>query len=439
MNIIIAGDGEVGFYLAQSLTELDFDITVVDPHSELLKKLESETDLLTIVGNSTSPAVLEEANVGNCDLLLAVLHDESINLMTCILAKKLHCKKTVARITNSELLDHKEMFNSLGVDEMVCPERIAAKEITNLLNNTVTQEFFDFAGGLLTMNLIRLAPGSPAIGKTRQELVDRQMRCVAVVRNGETMIPTADFIFEAGDQAYIICRQGQMEQIEEISGRDEVKVNRLMIAGGGRIGRYAALNLEDRMRLTLIDEDRSRCEDLSSELRNTLVVHGDATDIELLKQEGLPQADAFIAVTESSETNVLTCLHARKLGVKRTIALVENTGFIALSQDIGIDTIINKKLITASYIARFIVRGEAVSSKWLSGTNAELIEFVVGKRAPATRKTIGAMGIPNGSTIGGVIRKGQVILPTRETQLQEGDKVVVFTMPQMMNQVARLF
>lgn len=439
MNIIIAGDGEVGFYLAKSLTELDFDITVVDPHSELLKKLESETDLLTIVGNSTSPEVLKEADVENCDLLLAVLHDESINLMTCILAKQMHCKKTVARITNSELLDHREMFKSLGVDEIVCPERIAAKEITNLLNNTVTQEFFDFAGGLLTMNLIRLAPESPAVGQTRQMLLEKEMRCVAVLRNGDTHIPHADFVFQAGDLAYIICRQGRLEAIEELSGRDEVKVKRIMIAGGGRIGRYAALNLEDRMNVTLIDEDRSRCEDLSSDLRRTLVVNGDATDIELLKQEGLPQCEAFISVTESSETNVLTCLHARKLGVKRTIALVENTGFITLSQDIGIDTIINKKLITASYIARFIVRGEAVSSKWLSGTNAELIEFVVGRRAPATRKSIGELGMPNGSTIGGVIRGKEVILPTRETQLQEGDKVVVFTMPQIMNQVARLF
>ena len=439
MNIIIAGDGEVGFYLAKSLTELDFDITVVDPHSELLKRLEGEADLLTIVGNSTSPEVLKEAEVSSCDLLLAVLHDESINLMTCILAKKLRCKKTVARITNSELLDHKDMFKSLGVDEMVCPERIAAKEITNLLNNTVSQETFDFGGGLLTMNLIRFVPGSPAVGKTRQELVDRQMRCVAVVRNGETVIPHADFVFESGDQAYIICKAGNMDAIELISGRDEVKVKRLMIAGGGRIGRFAALNLEGRMDVTIVDDDRSRCEDLSCDLRKALVVNGDASDMELMKQEGLAVADAFVAVTESTETNVLTCLHARKLGVKRTIALVENTGFIELSQDIGIETIVNKKLITASYIARFIVRGDALSSKWLSGTNAELIEFMVGRRSQATRKPIGELGMPNGSTIGGVIRGKEVILPTRETQLMEGDKVVVFTMPQMMNRVAKLF
>ena len=193
------------------------------------------------------------------------------------------------------------------------------------------------------------------------------------------------------------------------------------------------------MRITLIEEDRKRAEELSAMLDDTLIINGDATDIELLKEEGLQNVDAFIGVTNSSETNVLTCLHAKRLGVKRTIALVENTGFIDISQDIGIDTIINKKLITASYIARFIVKGDAVSSKWLSGTNAEVIEFMVGKWAPATRKPLGQLDMPEGATVGGVIRGRETILPNRELQLKQGDKVVVFTLPKAMSTVAKLF
>jgi len=193
------------------------------------------------------------------------------------------------------------------------------------------------------------------------------------------------------------------------------------------------------MRITLIEEDRRRAEELSTLLDDTLIIHGDATDIELLKEEGLESADAFIGVTDSSETNVLTCLHAKRLGVKRTIALVENTGFIDISQDIGIDTIINKKLITASYIARFIVKGDAVSSKWLSGTNAEVIELIVGKWSPATRKPIGALAIPDGATIGGVIRGRETLLPNRELQLQQDDKVVIFALPKAMTEMAKLF
>lgn len=446
MNIIIAGDGEVGFHLAKSLTELDYNITVVDPHQDLLKRLESETDLLTIAGNSTSPEVLEEANVQDCDLFLSVLHQEEINLITCMLAKRLKAKKTVARISNAELLSsrNREIFRELGVDELVCPERIAAKEITNLLNNSVATEFFDFSGGLLQMNLVRLEAGSPVIGRSVAELglayASLQVRIVAVLRNSETVIPHSDFVFLAGDLAYIISKSNQMDSVKKLAGKRDVSIRNVMIAGGGRIGRFAAQTLEDRMHVTLVEADRRRCDEISGLLNSrSLVINGDATDIELLKDEGLLNNDAFIAVTDSSETNVLTCLHARKLGVKRTIALVENTGFINISQDIGIDTIINKKLITASYIARFIVRGDAVSSKWLSGTNAELIEFIVGRRSAATRRPIGALGLPDGATIGGIIRGRETLLPTRDTQLEEKDKVVVFTLPRVMDQVARMF
>jgi trk system potassium uptake protein TrkA len=445
MNIIIAGDGEVGVHLAKSLTELDHNITVVDPHSELLKRLESETDLMTITGDSTSPQVLIDANVADCDLFLSVLHDESVNLVTCILAKKLKAKKTVARISNAELLNpkHREMFRELGVDELVCPERIAAREITNLLNNSVATEFFDFSGGLLTMYVVRIDEGSPVVGHDVKELAqehpDLQVRVVAILRHGETLIPHRGMALRVDDQVYLIGRTNQMEGVNQVVGKQAVAIRRTMIAGGGRIGRYAAITLQDKMHITLIEEDRQRAEELSSLLNDTLIISGDATDIDLLKEEGLENVDAFIGVTDSSETNVLTCLHAKRLGVKRTIALVENTGFIDISQDIGIDTIINKKLITASYIARFIVKGDAVSSKWLSGTNAEVMELIVGKRAPATKTPLGELEIPEGATVGGVIRGRETLLPSRELQLAEGDKVVIFTLPKSMSKMVKLF
>ena len=445
MKIIIAGDGEVGVHLAKSLSELDYDITVVDPHDELLKRLESETDLLTIVGDATSPTVLRDAGVSECDLFLAVLHQESVNLMSCLLAKKLKAKKTVARITNAELLTprNREMMREMGVDEMVCPERIAAKEITNLLANSAATEFFNFSDGLLTMYVIRLEGSSPVVGHAVKDLAqtyrDLQVKVVALLRAGETIIPHGDTVFHAGDLAYIIGHAGQVESINRVAGKEAFSIRRVMMAGGGRIGRYAAENLQNSMRVTLIEEDRSRAEELSASLSDTLVINGDATNIELLKEEGLERADAFIGVTNSSETNVLTCLHAKRLGVRRTIALVENTGFITISQDIGIDTIINKKLITASYIARFIVKGDAVSSKWLSGTNAEVLELKVGKWSPATRKPIGQLDMPVGATIGGITRGRETMLPSRELQLKQGDRVVVFTLPKVMATVARLF
>ena len=445
MNIIIAGDGEVGFYLAKSLTELDHNITVVDPNSELLKRLENDTDLMTIAGSSTSPKVLGDAGVGSCDLFLAVLHDESINLTSCVLASKLGAKKTVARISNTELLypKHRDMFRDLGVDEMVCPERIAAKEITNLINNSVATEFFDFSSGLLTMYLIHLEADSPVVNHSVKELVQNyntlQVRIVALLRNGQTIFPHLDTTFQQGDLVYLISRPNQFDTIKRVAGKTEVSIGKAMIVGAGRIGRFAAQTLEDKIHITLFEESKARCDEAANLLNRSLIINGDATDIELLKEEGLQNTDAFISVTDSSETNILTCLHAKKLGVHRTIALVENTGFISLSQDIGIDTIINKKLITASYISRFIVKGDAVRSKWLSGTNAELMEFNVSKHAPATRHTIRELTLPQGSTIGGIIRGNQSILPTRDTQIQPKDKVIVFALPKVMDQVAKLF
>ncbi|MBQ0159492.1 MAG: Trk system potassium transporter TrkA [Bacteroidales bacterium] len=445
MNIIIAGDGEVGFYLAKSLTELDHNITVVDPNSELLKRLEKETDLMTIAGSSTSPKVLGEANVGDCDLFLAVLHDENINLMSCVMAKRLKAKKTVARISNAELLmpKNRDMLRDLGVDEMVCPERIAAKEITNLLNNSVATEFFDFSSGLMTMYLIHLESDSPVLGQSVKDLIVNystlQVRIVAILRNGITIIPHTDTVLQQGDLVYLISKPNQLESIKKVAGKTDVSIKKAMIVGAGRIGRYAAQTLEDKIRITLFEESKERCDEVARQLENTLIINGDATDIELLKEEGLQYTDAFIAVTDSSETNVLSCLHAKKLGVRRTIALVENTGFISLSQDIGIDTIINKKLITASYISRFIVKGDAVRSKWLSGTNAELMEFNVGKWAPATRHTIRELHLPTGSTLGGIIRGNESLLPTRDLQIKPKDKVIVFALPKVMDQVSKLF
>lgn len=452
MNIIIAGDGEVGFHLAKALTALDHNITVVDPHSELLKRLESETDLLTITGDSTSPRVLAEANVSECDLFISVLHDENINLITCILSSKMGAKRTVCRVSNAELLSsqYREVFGELGINEIVCPEHIAAREINNLLNVSVATEFFDFSGGLLCMYVIRLESESMLVGLRRGYYGEYEegtlssidtvaaIRVVAVQRNGRTFIPHADFIFKQGDLVHMIAKGSQADSIKEIAGKKEVHIKNVAIVGGGRIGRFATKLLQERMNVSIVDMDRSRCEELATELNGGVVVlNGDATDNDFLASEQLFNTDAFVSVTDSSETNVLTCLNAKKMGVGRTIALVENIGFINLSQEIGIDTIINKKLITASYIARFIVKGNAERSKWLSGTNAEVIELIVGKSSPATKKTIGNLGFPEGAVIGGVIRGRETILPTRDTQLQEMDKVVVFALPQSLAAAAK--
>jgi trk system potassium uptake protein TrkA len=445
MNIIIAGDGEVGFHLAKSLSFDKHNITVVDANQELLKMIESHTDLLTIAGDSTSITVLESANVSKADLLISVVHNEHINLMTCILGKKMGAKKTIARINNIEYLtdENKELFSNLGIDSLVCPERIAAKEIINLLNQTVATEVFDFSDGKLMLFLIRLDENALVISKTLDQIAKEHpyldFRAVAIHRNSKTIIPKGNDVFMKNDLIYVISKPSGMSELFKLGGKNKIEIKNIMIVGGGRIGRKTARSLEDKIKIKLIEVDKERCFKISEDLRKTLIINGDATDIELLEEEGIRKMDAFIAVTDHTETNILTCLHARKYGVKRTIALVENIDYIDLSQNIGIDTIINKKLITASYIARFTMDAMVTSSKCLSGIDAEVLEFVVNDNSNVTKKPIKKIEFPDGAIIGGIVRGDESYIAVGNFQIQENDRVVVFAMPEAISKVTKMF
>jgi trk system potassium uptake protein len=445
MDIIIAGDGEVGFHLAKSLSKVRHNITVVDPHSELLKLLQTDNDLLTVAGSSTSISVLKEAGITDCDLLISVLHQENINLITCILGKRLGAKRTIARVSSIEYLneDNKSMFKALGIDEMVSPERIAAKEITNLLTRNTATEIFDFSGGLLSIYMTRLDNDAVFIDKTimqvAKEYPQMDARIVCIIRGGQTIIPNGEDYYRSGDLIYLLVRPESLDVVKTLFKKKEYQIRKAMILGGGRIGRRAALNIQDKIQLKLIEQDKRRCFRLVDDLNKTLIINGNGSDISLLMDEGLSEMDAFIATTDSTETNILSCLHAHRQGVKKTIALVENIAYIDVSQDIGIDTIINKKLITASYIARFTLGGEVTSSKWLSGIDAEVFEVIVKEKSPATKNIIMNLNIPQGVSIGGIIRDGQSFIARGNTQIETGDKVVVFSLPESASKVMKLF
>lgn len=445
MNIIIVGDEEIGYYLARSLSKLNHNVTVIDQHTEDLQQLEADTDLLTVVGDSSSPGVLLEASVEDTDLLISVQHDEKINLITSILAKKLGAKRTIARINNVEFLSsqNKKMFKDLGVDELVCPERIAAKEIINLLARNAAAEVYDFSGGLIMVYMLRIDENCMVTNKSLNEISllypDVEARCLCILRKGKIIIPDRSDSYQINDFVYLIVTPESLPKVKELGGKKEYMVKSAIIAGGGRIGLRTALDTEDKMQIKLIDSDRERCYVLANLVNSTMIINGDANDMELLRDEGLEDADAFIAVTDNTETNILTCLHANKQGVKKTIALVENVNYIDVSQDLGIDAIINKKLITASYIIRFTINAEVTSGKWLSGIDAEIIEVLVKEKSPATKRYIKRLLLPDGVNIGGVIRNGKAMIATGETQIEPGDKVIVFTIPESASKLMRLF
>lgn len=445
MKIIIAGDGEVGFYLAQALVDSNHDITIVDPHEELLKMVEAHTDLMTIVGESNSVGVLRKANVEKADLVISVLHDEQTNILTAILSKKLGAKSTIARVNTLENVSDQntKIYEELGIDFLISPEDIAGLEVINLLNQPEATEIFELSDGKLSVFLIRLEEGAPVLNKTLSEIAAEighlDFRAVAIHRGMDTFIPMGDTTFLPNDLVYVITKPEAMNDLLKLGGKEKMEINNIMIVGGGRVGKVIAKRMENDLNIKLIENNKERCMKLTDLLDETLIINGDARDIDLVEEEGIENVDAFVAVSDSAETNILTCLHAKKYGVKKTIALVENIDYIEISQNIGIDTIVNKKLIAASYILKYSMGDEVASLKCLSGINSDIVELVARTGSMVTKKPILDLKMPEGAIIGGIIRGDESFIAVGKFQIKENDKVVVFALPGTTQKVEKMF
>ena len=445
MNIIIAGDGEVGFYLAEALVNSNHNITIVDPHEDLLKLVESHADLLTIVGESNSVAILKQANVSKADLVISVLHSEPINILTAILAKKLGAKYTIARVNTLQNLkeENKKIYYELGIDVMLSPEDIAGHEVVKLLQQPAAIEIFELSEGKLQVLLIRITSEASVVNQSLNDIAAKydnlNFRAVAIHRGDDTFIPHGDTVFMPNDFVYVITKPEGIDELLKLGGKQDLEINTIMLVGGGRVGKVIAQQLESELNIKLIEKDYERSVKLTDLLDETLVINGDARDINLLEDEGIEGVDAFIAVTNSSETNILTCLHAKKFGVKKTIALVENLDYIEISQNIGIDTIINKKLSAASYMIKHAMGDEVASLKCLSGINSDVVEFIAKKDSQVTKKPIKNLHVPNGALIGGIIRGEKSYIAVGDFQIQENDNVVVFALPGISNKIEKMF
>lgn len=446
MNIFIAGDGEVGFYIAEALVNSNHDITIIDPHEELLKMVEAHADLLTIVGESNSVSVLKQAGIDKADLVISVLHDETVNILTAMLAKKLGAKNTIARVNTLQNIsdENRIIYEEMGIDYLVSPEDIAGHEVVNLIKTPEVYEMFNLTNDKLSVFLIRIENEAPVIDKTLIQIAIEHgplnFRAVAINRNQSSFIPTGTSSFKAGDMVYVVSKPDALEELFALAGKRKFNINNIMVVGGGRVGKVICKQMEQDYNMKLIESDIDRCHILTDFLQDTLIVNGDARSVELLDEEGIENTDVFIAVTNSSETNILTCLHAKKFGVKKTVALVENLDYIEISQNIGIDTILNKKLIAASYIVKHAMGNEVSSlKKCLSGINSDIVELIAQPHSLVTKKPIKDLKIPEGSIIGGIIRGAESFIAIGSFQILEGDKVVVFALPGLAAKVEALF
>ncbi|MDR3351280.1 MAG: Trk system potassium transporter TrkA [Prevotellaceae bacterium] len=448
MKIVIGGAGEIGSHLAELLSNERHQITIIDHNEARLQHVAEVADLITVEGLTTSIATLQKAQVNKADLYIAVspAEEQDMNVVSASLAKQLGARKSIARINNDEYLqeDNQALFIDLGIDYLFYPEKIAASEIDGLLEQSYTNEIMEFSGGKLQLLTFKLEAGSPLIDKKISELtleVTKLLyRVLAISRNGETIIPNSASYFRLNDVIYIIAERDGIDEALSHSGKKIIDVQNVMILGGTRMAEMIARKIEQRVTsLKLVEPDRARSEELAMLLPHTLIINGDVHNTDLLEEEDLRHMDAFVAVSGSSATNILSCVIAKRLGVQKTIAEIENMEYVKLAESLGINTVINKKMITAARIFRFTMRHHVQSIKYLSGLNAELMEFIVKPGSAVTKGKIRDIDFPKDAIIGGIVRGNTSFIAVGDSQIQAYDRVTVLALPTSINKVNRFF
>lgn len=445
MKIVIAGAGDVGFHLATLLATENQDIVLIDTDQEVLDYVGTHLDVLTVRGDATAISVLNQARVPDSDLFLAVTTSEKTNMMSAILAKKLGCRSVIARVDNEEYMctDNMGTICSLGIDQIISPRQLASEEIERLIKQCSFTDIFEFENGKLSLLGITLDDESPLVGVRLSDIEHLETKVdlhpIAILRGHKTIIPRGFTQLQRQDHIYFITKPEKRQLVEEFVGKKQRKVKSIMIVGGTNLAISTARLLQNDYNVTIVEKDKRRCQEINEQLNNVLVIKADYTNIDLLQEEGLDGMDAFIALTSNSETNIISCLTARNHGVYKTIAQVENKEYIHISQNIGVDTLINKKLLAANKIFRYIRKGNIEAITSLHGVDAEVIEYLITRTNQLTKKQVKDLHFPETALIGGVIRGSETLIPNGSTQLQIGDKVIVFALPQAIKRLEELF
>ncbi len=451
MKIIIAGAGEVGSHLAKMLSHEGSDITVVDDNPDRLAHVTSIADVVPEEGSPSSISVLQNAGVEKADLFVAVYPSESqeINIVSSILAKKLGAKRVAARVRDEELLTFKNrsIFKEAGIDLIFYPEKIAADEITNQIKMGSASDSLDFTHGKIQIGTFRIEEDTPLLDMKLGEFtaqspeLTQQYRIIAISRDEKTIIPSFDTTFLYNDLVYTASRTDFLPQLMKVFGKNQQEINKVMIIGGGTISELVARNLSGQVNeIKIIEKNKDKCLRLSEKLGSQAqIVNGDGRNTDLLLEESIKDYDAFVALTDQDETNVLACIVAKKFGLTKTIAEVENIEYLKLAEDMGVDTVINKKLVTAGRIFKFTLSGRARFIKYISGTDAEVLEYTVAPDSAITKKTLKEIKFPSEAKIGGIIRGGEAFVAVGDTKLEPYDKVSVFALHKVVKEIDKLF
>ena len=443
MRVIIVGAGDVGTHLAKLLSRENVDISLMDERADRIEGLETDYDMLTKVGVPTSIRDLEEIGVRDVDLFVAVTPSESENMTACLIANQLGAKKTLARIDNYEYLlpENKRFFETMGLNHLIYPEVLAAQEICESLKKNWMRYHLTLCNGQLDLCVVKIREGAPMLGKQFMSgyFAHGNYRIVAIKRGQDTIIPGGTDAVEAGDMIYAVCTRENMSVLRKEAGKSEREINNIIFFGGSKIAQKAIMSLPEGKTIKVLEADRELCEKLSEKLGDALIIHADGSDMSVLKEEGIQDADAFVAVTDHSESNIFACLAARRFGVRKTIAEIENMDYISMAEQLEVGAMLNKKTIAASYIYRLLMKASVQNVQHLTSADAEIVEFLVTEDSRITRDVIKNMSLPQECNIGALVRAGEGILVNGDTQLLPGDQVVVFCKSNNLQRVEKFF
>ena len=445
MKIIIIGAGEVGYFLAKRLIAEDHHVTIIENDPDRYRRASESLDAITLHQNGSSPKALLSAGVQNADVLLAVSGNDDTNILACIIAKKMGVKRCVARVHSDEFLHNSVILpgKDLDIDLLIHPERTAAEAITRLVEQSSASRVVTFENGDLQIFSISVKKDSPIINLSLQEVAQRNpdipFLCLGIHRENKTIIPRGQNVYKSGDVAYFIAKANDMTRVAEIVGYPEKEQQHVMILGAGQIGRMVAEIISREMDVKLIEQDRETAEEVAENLLDTLILHGDGTDVDFLLSERVEDMDCFVAVSGSEKTNLLSSLLVKHLGVKRVILHVTTNEYIPLMDKIGINAVVSKNVETVNAIMRYIRRGNIVAVSLFEDIEAEAIELIPQNGSVVTRHPIKDLDLPKDIIIGAIIRQGEIVIPKGLTQIRTDDKVVVFLKPSLIPKVEKYF
>lgn len=444
MRVVIAGAGKVGFNIAQMLSKEDHDVVIIEKNEERLQIVDDHLDIQTINGSGSDCGVLEEAGIRRSKLFISVTETDEVNMVACALAKQYGVPTTVARIRNPEYAqkERRISLSKMGIDLIINPEMVTAMEIVKLLEHPEAREMEYFADGQIQMAELIIEESFPMRGqRLHQYDAPGQFLIVAILRNGRLIVPGGDDIIQAGDRVFIMARTKDMKQTEKLFLTKKLPViEYVVILGGDLIGYYLAQELEKKnYSVKVIEKDKTKCQEIDSRLKKTLVINGDGIDIDLLMDENIGQADAFVAVTDDDKLNLLVCLIAKELGAKKTFVQIRRSDLIPLIDHVNIDKVVSPRMFTAGSILRYIRRGHVSSVTLLGDSDAEMIELTIPSGAPVVNMTLKDIPLPKGTLVGAIMRNNQVIIPSGDDVVKVDDRLTLFTIPKNISRIGDFF